>query len=74
MVIAGAKKIKIKGIIANTLRNEESSARKSSLVKNHPVRRRNTEIMIYAMGEKKYANISLRKMGITFFIVLRLPE
>jgi len=53
MVIAGAKKIKMNGIMENTLRKDESSARKSSLVKNHPVRRRNTEMTMYAIGEKK---------------------
>jgi len=73
MVIAGAKKMKINGMTENTLLSEESFARNTWLVKNHPVISRNTERTIYAIGEKKYANISRRKIGITLFIMTPLP-
>ena len=51
IVMAGTKNMKINGIILNTLLRDESFARKSSFVKNHPVMRRKTAITMYAIGE-----------------------
>jgi len=51
MVIAGTKKIKINGMIPNTLLSDDSLERNISLVKNQPIITRNTEITMYATGE-----------------------
>ncbi len=53
MVIAGAKKMKMNVMVANIALREESSARKSWLVKNQPVNNRKTEMTMYAIGELK---------------------
>jgi hypothetical protein len=73
IVIAGIKKIKTNGVKLKTLLNEASLARKSSLEKNHPTIRRNTEMTIYATGEKKYEDISRRNIGTTLFIYVSPP-
>jgi len=51
MVIAGMKKIKMTGMIPNTLLRDEKLAKNTWLVKNHPVSKRNTDMTIYATGE-----------------------
>jgi hypothetical protein len=68
IVIAGTKKTNMNGIIENTLLREELLERNTSPVKNQPVIRRNTEMTIYATGEKKYAKSSRLKIGMTLFI------
>ena len=73
IVIAGMKKIKTNGVKLKTLLNDASLTRKSSLEKNQPMMRRNTEMTIYATGEKKYADISRRNIGTTLFIYVSLP-
>jgi hypothetical protein len=72
MVIAGMKKMNMNGIMENIILRDDWFIINSWLVKNHPVIMRNTDITIYATGEKKYAKSPSRKMGTIRFISVHL--